>query len=266
MSQHPLEAWCGAIPTKMGQAFPGERVVFRGFDLHVDLFDMSWLELNLFGITGKRFTQAELKVLDYVLACTSYPEPRIWNNRVATLAGTARTTSTQAMAAACAASEAQLFGLQIQHMCGDFLFRCLANKNAGGDLKTFLQDEIEKFKYIKGYGRPIAAMKLDERIPAVFRKMQEVGISPGQYTNLAYEVEECLQSISPGFKANYAIIASAIVMDLGLSVRELTCYMFIIFVAGMSPCYLEALERPEGATFAMKCDQIEYTGPGLRSW
>ena len=48
--------------TRMGGWFPGERVVYRGQDLHVDLDDMGWMELYLYGITGRRFSDAQLKV------------------------------------------------------------------------------------------------------------------------------------------------------------------------------------------------------------
>ena len=79
--------------TRMGGWFPGERVVYRGQDLHVDLKDMSWMELYVYGITGRRFDEKQLKILNAIWANTSYPEPRLWNNRVAALAGTARSTA-----------------------------------------------------------------------------------------------------------------------------------------------------------------------------
>ena len=41
---------------------------------------------------------------------TSYPDARLWNNRVAALAGTARSTGTLGIAAALAVSEAKIYG------------------------------------------------------------------------------------------------------------------------------------------------------------
>ena len=52
--------------TRMGAFFPGERVVFRGQDLHHDLADLSWMELYLYGITGRRFSEAQLQVLNAI--------------------------------------------------------------------------------------------------------------------------------------------------------------------------------------------------------
>ena len=89
-----LEQHVGVLATKMGAFFPGERVVFRGQDLHASLKDMDWLELYLFGFTGRRFTPQQMKVFHALWSYTSYPDARLWNNRVAALAGTARSTGT----------------------------------------------------------------------------------------------------------------------------------------------------------------------------
>ena len=51
-----LEQHVGRLVTSVGAFFPGERAVFRDHDLHASLKDMDWLELYLFGITGRRFT------------------------------------------------------------------------------------------------------------------------------------------------------------------------------------------------------------------
>jgi len=98
--------------TRMGAAMLQERVVFRGKDLHRDLGDMSWLELYLYGITGRNFDAVELKILNAIWVFTSYPDPRIWNNRVAGLCGTVRSTGALSLSAACAVSYAEIYGGQ----------------------------------------------------------------------------------------------------------------------------------------------------------
>ena len=52
-----LEQNVGRLKTRMGAFFAGSRAVFRGHDLHADLRDMDWVELYLFGITGRRFSK-----------------------------------------------------------------------------------------------------------------------------------------------------------------------------------------------------------------
>src|SRR5437899_2981488 len=107
---HDLLASAGRLRTRVGGAFVGERVVFRGHDLHADLRALDWLELYVFGITGRRFTPPQLELLHAIWVYTSYPDARIWNNRVAALAGSARSTPALGMAAAIAVSEASLYG------------------------------------------------------------------------------------------------------------------------------------------------------------
>ncbi len=104
----------GKVRSRVGGCFMGSHVVFRGKDLHAELGDASWLDLYLFGITGRRFSSAQLRLLEAVWVYTSYPDARIWNNRVAALAGSARSTGNLAISAALAASEAAIFGRGIE--------------------------------------------------------------------------------------------------------------------------------------------------------
>ena len=76
--------------TDMGAAFPGERVVLRGKDLFSELDGLSWFQYLMFGITGDVFSDDKIQLIEAIWSLTvSYPEPRIWNNRVAALTGTA---------------------------------------------------------------------------------------------------------------------------------------------------------------------------------
>ena len=60
---------------------------------------MNWVELYAFGITGLRLSPPQVKVLNALFVLTSYPDPRLWNNRVAALAGSARSTGALGVAA-----------------------------------------------------------------------------------------------------------------------------------------------------------------------
>src|SRR5205814_2634714 len=62
------------MKTRMGQAFVGQRAVFRGHDLHAELRHMDWVELFVFGITGRRFGAAPLRLLHAMWVYTSYPD------------------------------------------------------------------------------------------------------------------------------------------------------------------------------------------------
>jgi hypothetical protein len=256
----------GPLRTRMGACFPGQRTVFRGHDLHADLKDLDWIELYVFGITGKRFSPQQVKVLHALWTYTSYPDARLWNNRVAALAGSARSTGALGVSAAIAVSEASIYGWQPEMAAADFLFRARQRMDAGEDLLDILQQELEQHKRILGYGRPVATLQVDERIPALLACMEREGVEQGAYLKLAFDIEKGLGQLGRRLPINYAGVVVAVPLDMGFTPRE--CYMFVLpsFMAGMPPCYIEATERPEGATFALRCSQVSYDGPQRRSW
>jgi len=261
-----LQDFEGPLKTRMGACFPGQRAVFRGHDLHAELADLDWVELYAYGITGRRLTRAQGRVLNALYTYTSYPDPRLWNNRVAALAGSARSTGALGIGAAIAVSEAAIYGWQPEMAAADLLVRAKARIDAGEDLLDILRQELAEKRRILGYGRPVAALQVDERIPAILARMAQEGVEQGTYLKLAFEIEQGLKALGKRAPINYAAVIVAIPLDMGFSARE--CYLFVqpSFMAGMPPCYLEASERPEGSTFALRCAQLHYDGPARRRW
>lgn len=262
-----LKAHEGPMRTNMGACFPGERTVFRGYDLHAEFKHAEWIDLYIFSITGRRLTQSELKLLQGVWVYTSYPDPRLWNNRVAAMTGSGRGTGAQALGAAIATSEAAIYGRQPEIAVGDFLRRALIRTRAGESLEKVIREELAKHKRLLGYGRPVATLDVDERIPVTLELMQKEGIEPGPHLKLAFEVEKVLSEVVlRPLPMTYSAMVVAIPLDMGFTPLECYLYMQPCFIAGMVPCYLEALERPEGATFVLRCDHVHYDGPPLRQW
>jgi hypothetical protein len=259
-----LEQHVGRLVTRMGAIFPGERAVFRGRDLHTSLKDMDWLELYLFGITGRRFTPQQMKVLQAIWSYTSYPEARIWNNRVAALAGTARSTGNLGIAAALAVSEARIYGGSVVLRASEFLIRTKDRVDAGKDLAELVRAELKQQRGIAGYGRPITAG--DERIAPMMTLAREQGLDGGPHLKIAFEVETILLAGRWRLHMNYAALTAALGADFGLSPQEFYLFMIPVFLAGMPPCYLEAAEKPEGLLFPLPCRMILYEGVACRRW
>jgi hypothetical protein len=260
-----LQQQLGPMKTRMGQAFVGTRAVFRGHDLHADLKGIDWVELYTFGITGRRFDAAQLRLLHILWVHTSYPDARIWNNRVAALAGSARSTGNLGVSAALAVSEAGIYGRGIDIRVARFLSGTRQRIAAGETLEACVRDELQRYRGIAGYGRPIAAG--DERIVPTLALARELGLADGPHLALAQEVERFLVQGRWRWRMNYGALAAALACDLGLSPREYYHFMFPAFLAGMLPCYVEAAEeRPEGAVFPMTCAQVAYEGAPPRDW
>lgn len=259
-----LDEHVGVLKSRMGTFFPGSHVVFRGQDLHRDLKDMEWLEFYLFGITGRRFSPEQRRLLHSLWTYTSYPDVRLWNNRVAALAGNSRSTGFLGTSAALAVSEASIFGGGIFARTVDFMIRTQKRLEQGDALAACLREEFAAHRSIGGYGRPL--INGDERIPPILALARELELDQGTYLRLAFAIEEALLEGRWRMKMNYAALVAAFGLDMGLSRQELILFMFPIFLAGMQPCFIEATERPEGTLFALPCNGIRYNGQSVRPW
>ena len=258
-----LEQHVGRLVTSVGAFFPGERAVFRDHDLHASLKDMDWLELYLFGITGRRFTPQQMKVLQAIWSYTSYPDARLWNNRVAALAGTARSTGTLGIAAALAVSEAQIYGGGTLMRAIEFLQKARLNVERGEPLMDVVAAAL-RVGYIMGFGRPIISS--DERIEPMMKLLRDHGLDRGAHVELVFSVEKILVSRNPALRMNYAALVAAVAADFGLSPQEFYLFIIPLFLAGMPPCYLEAAEKPEGLLFPLPCRVMLYEGVARRHW
>jgi hypothetical protein len=249
----------------MGACFLGSHVIFRGKNLHAELADARWIDLYLFGITGRRFSEAELRLLEAIWSYTSYPDARIWNNRVAALAGSARSTGNLGVSAALAVSEASIYGRGIDIRASDFLFRTRAELAAGGELGPWVRRELSERRSLAGYGRPISNKK-DERLDPILSLARSLGLADGPHLALAYDIERFLLDSRLRMTMNYAGVAAGLTADLGLSAREHYLYLYPTFLAGMLPCYIDASERPAGSLLPLPCDSVAYQGTPKRSW
>jgi citrate synthase len=251
------------MATRMGQAFVGTRAVFRGQDLHAELRHLDWMALYVLGITGRHHGDAQVRLLHALWVCTSYPDARIWNNRTAALAGSARSTPALGIAAALAMSEATIYGGHPYVSSIDLLIRACRHGEQGGVLADFVASELAQGR-IYGYGRPIASV--DERLPWVLDIARQLQLDGGPHLRIALEIEQLLVARNPMLRMNYAALMSALCADLGFSPTEMHHFQLPVFLAGMSPCFIEAAERPAGTVFPLSCDHITYEGPALRRW
>jgi citrate synthase len=260
-----LASHAGVLRTKVGACWPGKRAVFRGHDLHKHMHDADFLELYLHGITGRRFTPQQTRLLHGILVITSYPDTRLWNNRVAGLAGNMRSSPALGLSAALAISEALIYGGGAGLRAIDFFFRAGKAVQGGQPIREFLKEELAS-RYIYGYGRPIDSY--DERLPWLAKVAREQGMGDGLHFNLAFEIEEILtkEMGKPALLMNYAGMTASLGADLGLSRREFQLLRVPLFFGGMPPCFVEGGDKPEGTLFPTPCSGVVYEGTESRPW
>ena len=194
---------------------------------------------------------------------TSYPDARLWNNRVAALAGSTRSTPALGLSAAMGMSEAVVYG---GHPCVraiDFLLQAQRQMRQGRSIEEIVAQELGQ-RRIFGYGRPIHAV--DERLPWLLDLARELGLDQGEHMRLAHDVERVLVARDPRLKMNYAALTAALAADIGLSISEFHHFQVPMLLAGMTPCFIEASERPPGTVFPLSCRHVAYEGRAKRRW
>lgn len=258
-----LRQHSGTLPTKVGGAFPGSHVIFRGHDLHRDLHQLGWVDLYTFGVLGRRLTPEQLEMIQALWVSTSYPDARIWNNRIAALAANSRSSVNLGMMAGIAASEATVYGGNAALRSMHFLQTALNRVSNGETLEEVVWAEAER-DHIYGYGRPLNS--IDERIPGTMALAEKLNMHHGRHLLLAFEIEKILLPRYAQLRMNFTVLHAAIISDIGLTVREFQLLRVPVFLGGMGPCAAEAAEKPEGVLFATACDGVDYHGPAEREW
>lgn len=254
--------------TDMGAWFPGERVVLKGKDIFTELENDSWIEYLLRGITDKN--DRELSKIAKLIEgswriCTSFPDPRLWNNRICALAGTARSTGNLGIAAGMAVSEATIYGLKPIKGGMDFLFRAKNSVNRGSTIEEIIKAELKAYRVVPGYGRPVTDK--DERIGPLLKFAKSVDANIGDYTSLAFQIEEYFLSSRYKYRMNASAITSSLLADAGLTPDEYYYTAIPCFLAGMIPCFIDSLNHPPGSFFPIPTVRLRSTGThDVRPW
>jgi hypothetical protein len=266
MSHHSkLEEYEDNWQTSMGGLMPDGRVLLRGKNIFADLSEDRWMEFLLFAVTGRKDSNLARLIEAIWVICTSYPDPRIWNNRVSALAGTARSTGVLATAGALAVTEAKIYGSRAILGASDFLYRLERELRKGELLDEFVRRELKQFRNVYGFGRPVLAE--DERVEPMMKFAESLGYGRGKYTKLVFEVDEFFKQSRYKYRVNIASVTGGLLADEGIKPREFYDMTTLAFTGGYMPCYADAVQKPEGTLFPLRTDRIHCTGViGKRNW
>ncbi len=253
----------GMVRSPAGGFLPGRGAVVRGRDLHRYAHDRRWFELYLMALTGRQFAAREVELLETLWTYTSYPDPRIWNNRVAALAGSAGSSAALAIGAAIAVSDAHIYGL------GPIMeaFELLSELAPLDDdaLLEAVRARLRARRRFGGYGRPIIAE--DERIAPLMSRAKALGLADGRHVTAAFRVESALLAAGRPLKINYGAPVAAFCLDLAFTRAQCEAFVATLFLGGMPPVWLEAAAgRVAGALLPIPSSMLEYEGPAARRW
>lgn len=236
----------------------GEAVYNHGYSMMDELVgEVSFFQLLLLNITGKIPSKNLADWLEGCFICLSWPDSRIWCNQMAALAGSAGTKPVAAVSAGIMASDSLLYGPGVIPHCMNFITESVDAKQQGFELKTIVEQQLNRTKTVPGYARPIA--KGDERVIAMREVSKQLGFTPGTHELLAEEISDYLADTIEE-SINFGGYMVAFLADQGITVDELTQISALWVSAGVQACYAEAIDRPAGSYLPLRCSDVIYTG------
>ncbi len=251
--------------TSIGSIIFGKGAQLRGEDIFEEFGNQRWMELLVFSVTGRK-SPTVARLLDGLwIISTSYPDPRLWNNRVTALAGTVRSTGALGISAGIAVSEATIYGLKPIRGATELLYRFKKQLDQGHSLESLIQTELKNYRAVYGYGRPMTSG--DERIAPLMKFAKTLNAEKGIYIDLAFEISDYFNNSRYKYEMNIAAVAAGLVADQGLTATEFYHLATLCFTSGMFPCYIDATNHHEGTLFPLSTGRINYTGaPTNKKW
>lgn len=235
--------------------------MLHGYHLQQDLVqNASWMQCMLLSVTGKLYPQNVASFVEALFVVTGYPDPRLWCNRVAALAGSSQCTAAASIATSISSAEGVVYGGQAIYKAAVFLHKAHVHlyENGENDLKLFLDDALSRKKTIFGFGRPLT--RVEERIPPIREKAISLNLCEGNHCLIANEIESCLQAQSKQIILNYGGYVAAWLLDLGFTSVQIYHIQTLLFYNGIIPCYIEAFENEPGTFLPIACEDILYEG------
>lgn len=239
----------------------GEGVTNCGYDMMNDLVGKTtYMQVVILNATGRLPTREIADWVEAVHICLSWPDPRIWCNRIGALAGSSRTSSVTASTLGLLAAESTSYGIKPLISGVEFIQGAFQEVNDGMFVDDFIDVETKKLggkPHLMGYARPIA--KGDERIPAMERVTEKLGFTIGKHLALAYQIEEILnERFDESMNINGYV--SAFLADQGFTATEVYRMFSALVVSGVTACYADTADRLVGSFAPLKTTDIVYKG------
>lgn len=259
------EKYHGRIVSGRGGWKIGSGVQNCGYDMMNDLVGkVSYMQVVVLNATGRLPTKELADWVEAIHICLSWPDPRIWCNRIGALAGSNKTSAVSASCLGVLAAESTSYGIKPLLNGVEFIEHAYKQISLGSSVEEFIAIETKKFggkPNLMGYARPIA--KGDERIPAMEKVTEKLGFPIGKHLTLAYQIESKLNE-KYDETMNINGYVSAFLADQGYSPVEVYRIFSSVVLSGVTACYIDTADRTEGSFAPLKTDDVVYKGAPLR--
>ena len=251
----------GKIQSKKGGWVIGKGIFNHGYSMMDDLVGkVSYMQVMVLNATGRLPERPVADWFDAIHICLSWPDPRIWCNQIGALGGTTRASVVAATTAGVLAADAKSYGIKPLIQGVRFIQAAQIDFKRGLSVGEVIRNECAKHRgkpNIMGYARPLA--KGDERIVAMERVQQELGLPSGEHLQLARKIE---QSLLKDFDESMNIngYMSAFLSDLGYTDEEVYRIFAVLVTSGVTACYVDTRDKAPDTFLPLRCTDIEYSG------
>ena len=264
MNDHPYRFWDerrGKIQSKKGGWVVGKGIFNHGYSMMDDLVGkVSYMQVMALNATGRLPERAVADWIEAIFICMSWPDPRIWCNHIGALGGAMRASVIAATTAGILAADAKSYGSKPMIQGVRFIQAALLDFKRGLSVDEIIRNECAKHRgkpSITGYARPLA--KGDERVVAMMRVQQKLGLPVGEHLKLAEQIE---QSLLRDFDESMNIngYGSALLSDLGYTDDEVYRMAAVLVASGVTACYIDTRDNAADTFLPLRCTDVEYTG------
>lgn len=255
----------GKIQSNKGGWVIGKGVFNHGYSMMDDLVGkVSYMQVLILNATGRLPERPVADWFEAIYICMSWPDPRIWCNQIGALGGAMRASVVASTTAGVLAADAKSYGIKPLIPGVRFIQSALQDFKRGLSVDEIIRNECAKHRgkpNIMGYARPLA--KGDERIVAMERVQQALGLPIGEHQQLARRIEQSLlYNFDESMNINGYI--SAFLSDLGYTADEVYRIFAVLVTSGVTACYVDTRDKAPDAFLPLRCSDVEYTGKSAR--
>lgn len=255
----------GQIYSRKGGWEVGKGITTHGYSLLDEIHGKcTMFQVMIMNVTGKLPEKRLADFVEGVYICSSWPDPRIWCNKIGVFSALTGASSTSAIAAGGLAGNSKIYGPGSGISIGPFMDLAYQHIVVEGEL---VNEFVERHAYkngqlhAPGFARPLA--KGDERVPAMRSLATKLGFGIGPYTKMANDIEDYLNN-KAGEGLNLSGYFTAFMKDQGFSIEEIMGISAFAVTGGVYAAYFEYIDQPPHSFLPLRVDDIEYTGPAPR--
>lgn len=251
----------GKIYSNKGGWTVGKGIMTHGYSLLDDIHGKcSMFQVMMLNITGRLPERRLADLVEGLFITLSWPDARIWCNKMGVFSAMTRTSCTAAIAAGGLAGDSKMYGAGTGKSIGPFMQKAYENIVINKEsVESFIDNNcyVNGKLFAPGFARPLA--KGDERIPAMRKLAKDLGFNVGPYSKMLDDMEIYLDK-KDGEGLNLSGYFTGFMLDQGFTMDEIMGIAAFSVTGGVYAAYFEYIDKSPNSFLSLRVDDIEYIG------